>query len=251
MNPEREYVYRHQVEVTELNENGLLKPYAYQLIFARVADQHLSRLGLNVDFTGQFHLAWALVSLTVEIRKPVVGTMQLLANTWFSEKKGPFFRREFEFRDEEGQVRFCGTTYSVLLDLEKRTIYRKRELPFPLDPPYSELLVEAGPNYKEQHEYQPADQRVVRPSYLDWLGHVNNCRYGEFVYDVMTPQERSQLDDLQRMELYFHSEMRLDDRFGVERAKEGDCLYVHGRNHTKEDTAFYGVFRWKGEKESR
>lgn len=240
MDPEREYVYEHQVEVAELNENGYLKPYAYQLIFAEIADQHLTRLGLNVDFTGQFHLAWALISLTVEIRQPVYGTQKLFANTWFSQRKGPYFRREFQFRNEKGELVFCGTTYSVLLDLEKRTVYRKRELPFDIGEPTQELMVEASPSFKEKHVYVPVEQRRVYGSYLDWLGHVNNCRYSEFAYDALTPQQRAQLHRLRRMDVYFHSELRMDDLFTVERCDE-DKIYFHGHNDTKGDTSFYVV----------
>ena len=70
---ELDYVYDVEIEVSELNENNFLKPYAYQNIFAKIAEQHLNKINLNVDTTMKYNMAWVLMSISIEIVKPVEG----------------------------------------------------------------------------------------------------------------------------------------------------------------------------------
>ena len=126
MNNEKDFDYELFVDVQLLNENGILKPYAYQSLFGSLADKHLTTFHLNVDTTLQYNLAWALISLSVEIEKNVDKPMKLYGKTWHSDRKGPFFRREYLFINEQGEIMFKGSSFSVLLDINTRTIYRKK-----------------------------------------------------------------------------------------------------------------------------
>ena len=87
-------------------------------------------------------------------------------------------------------------------------------------------------------EYELAETRKVYNSYLDLLGHVNNCRYSEFAYDTFTAEEKARLADLKRMEVYFESELRPQDTFTIGRAAEGSSLFFRGHNNVKADTSF-------------
>ena len=97
---EKDFVYEIEPDVSELNEYGYLKPYAYQNLFSAIAEKHLNRINLNVDTTMKYGLARVLISISLEIMKPVKGCIKLFAQTWHSQKKGPFFRRELVFKDE-------------------------------------------------------------------------------------------------------------------------------------------------------
>ena len=84
MQTEKDCTYELEVEVADLNEANLLKPYAYQRLFGQVAEQHLNRIEMNVDTTMENNLAWVLVAMSIEMVKPIVGCMKLLATTWHS-----------------------------------------------------------------------------------------------------------------------------------------------------------------------
>ena len=67
---------------------------------------------------------------------------------------------------------------------------------------------------------RPQDQvfietRRVRPSMTDGVGHVNNTKYADYVYDAMTPDERNRLSDLSRMDIWFNYELREGDKFSI------------------------------------
>jgi len=241
MKSEKEYVYELETEVSDLNRNSVLKPYAYQVLFSRLVEPHLSRIHADIKTTMRSNLAWALVSLSFEIVRPVTGCIKLLANTWHAENRGPFFRRDFIFRNEAGEIMFQGASYSILLDLDKRSIYRGKEIPIQDLTPIKEFAIEASPTNKLRKkglELCKVDERRVYNSYIDCIGHVNNCRYGEFAYDALTGEECDGLDKLKRMDIFFLSELKQDERFSIHKAYDENRIYIRGYNETREEAAF-------------
>jgi acyl-ACP thioesterase len=207
-------------------------------------EQHLNNINVNVDTTMKYNLAWVLMSLSFELVKPVEGCMKMYANTWYSQRRGPFFRRELVFKNENGEVMFQGSTFSVLLDVEKRTIYRKKDLPFLLSEPTEDFTIEARPTFKTDLEFEKVDERKVFNSYIDCLGHVNNCRYGEFAYDAFTDEERQNLAKLKRLDINFLSELRNKDIFSILKAYDGNKVLVRGYNNIKDNIAFDIIFEF-------
>ncbi len=242
MKPENEFVYELLVTSSWLNQHRQMKPYAYQILFEQMAEQHLEGLNLNVEGTREYGLAWALISMAIEVVNPISRSMTLYGNTWFSRHPGPYFRRELIFRDGDGRVMFMGSTHSVLLDLEKRTVFRKKVPPFPMHDPTDIVLLDASPGFKMEADLTPVAERIVLASHIDCLGHVNNCRYGEFAYDVFTGEEQERLSSLKRMDIHFLSELRAGDRFtmkkAVDKADDGSRVFVQGYNNTKDDISF-------------
>ncbi|MDD2504437.1 MAG: thioesterase [Clostridia bacterium] len=238
MKAENEQIYELLSTVSYLNQYNQLKPYAYQVLFEQMAERHLFNLNLNVDTTMKYGLAWTLISMTVEITKPIEEGMVLYGSTWYSQHRGPYYRRELLFKDSMGQVVFHGSTHSVLLDIEKRSVFRKKEVPFPMHEPIEVFLLEATPSFKMDADLKPVAERVVQPSEIDCLGHVNNCRYGEFVYDTFSDEEQKSLKSLKRMDINFLSELRPEDRFTMRKAASKNCLFFQGYNKTKNDVSF-------------
>ena len=246
---EKDHIYEMEIEVSDLDENGLLKPYAYQALFAHLAEKHLNLLNLNVDMTLTHDLAWALVSMSLEFPMPVKSCMRLFATTWHSQRKGPYFRRELVFRNGDGDVMFQGSTFSVLLDLGNRSVYRKKELPFHVHDPIAEFTIEAFPTVRSQSSYEQVEQRKVRNSHIDPLGHVNNCRYGEFAHDALSEEECRDLRHLRRMDIHFVSELRKGDVFSIWKAceehDESRRILIRGRNDGTDGVSFDAILTFQ------
>jgi len=238
MKPENEFIYELLASSSFLNQHSQMKPYGYQILFEQMAERHLARLNINVDGTMEYGLAWALISMSVEVVNPIEKSMPLFGTTWHSEHRRPYFRRELQFMDAEGRVMFRGATHSVLLDLERRSVFRKKEVPFPIHKPTGVFLIEASPGFKMEADLAPVAERIAEASYIDCLGHVNNCRYGEFAYDVFTEEEQEKLNRLKRMDIHFLSELRAGDRFTMRKAADGDRIFIQGYNNTKGDVSF-------------
>lgn len=241
MNDEKNYTYTCKPEVCELNENNLLKPYAYQLMIAKIIEEHLTNKKWDFETTSKHGLAFALTSMSIQINHPIKSTAKLSAKTWASSQKGPIYRREFEFTQNDKTI-FCGSSFSFMLDLTNRTVYRKKELPFGEISFNEEYTIEAKHNYKPTAEFVTVTEKQVQPSYIDGLGHVNNCRYTEFAYDVLTEQEIKNLENLKRIDIYFISELSKNDTFEIKKAYEENKIIIQGYNKTKEKTSFHVIF---------
>ncbi len=242
--PETSLIHSLDVEVFYLNENGIMKPSAYQALFAELAEKHLDVYRSGADETMKYGLAWALVSMSIEIKRPINSCMKLNAHTWYSHRQGPYFRRELVFCNDEGDTIFQGSTFSILLDVATRKVFRKKELPFRLTDPDEVFCMEANHHFKGKVELSPYEKRKVYGSDIDLLGHVNNRRYGDFAYDALTASERLRLNELTRMDLFFISEMRADDEFTVYKSIEENRIILRGQNNTKDDTAFDCIFHF-------
>lgn len=244
MNTERELIYHIDTDIEDLNEHNILKPYVYQRLFSQLADRHLEAIGEDIGRLMKYNLAWALVSISVEIVRPIEGIAKLNATTWHSQRRGPYFRRDFIFRNEKGETVFHGTSFSILLDVETRTVFRKRELPLDIIEPVEEFTIDAAPNLKVNCRYGKVEERKVYGSYIDRLGHVNNCRYGEFGYDILSDEERNRLSSLKRMDIFFSSELRDKDRFSLLRADEDNKIFIRGFNETKSENSFDIIYHF-------
>ena len=244
MKAEKDCIYQLETTVSLLNQYHQLKPSSYQVLFEQILERHLADFQTNVDHTSQHGLVWVMISMSVEILKPINQCMLLNGSTWYSGRRGPYFRRELLFKNQDGQVMFKGSTHSVLFDLQKRTVFRLKEVPFTMPDAYELFMVEASPNFKTEINFEPIAKRVVHHSFIDCLGHVNNCRYGEFAYDSFTDKEIEHLKDLKRMDIYFRSELRDGDIFTMEKYYDKDHIFFQGYNNTKDDVSFNIVIKF-------
>ncbi len=237
--------YEVDIEFGNYDESGYLSPGGYQSIVNSLADKHL--INYDMDFVKIFEhgISWVLLSISLDIINPIHSKhKKIIGKTWFSGRKGIYFRRELQLQTLEGEPLFNCATYSTLLNLQTRGIYKNRELPFELMEPTPNLIIEAKPSFKEKLEYDKGQARTVRRSYIDGLGHVNNGRYGDFCFDALS--EELKMEHLRRMEIYFMSEMRLGQNFSTNTAiNEAGSTVVQGYNNSSEKPSFYGVFNFK------
>lgn len=240
-------IYEMQIAESQLNGQMNLKPQAYQMLYCEMAEKHLKAYRLGTDVTMQYDVAWVLISLTVEVKKPIKGVCTLFAKTWKSGLQGPYFRRDFIFADEKGNTYFQGTSFSVLLNLETRKVCRDKKLPFFSMEAYDYNVTDGVPTWKSAYGkhldnsapyIKTSPVRKVENSFIDMLGHVNNIRYGEFVYDAMDEEEIMRLNELSRLELYFEAELRLGDTFTVSKEEVDGNLCFRGKNETTGNTSF-------------
>ncbi|MBP3283912.1 MAG: hypothetical protein J6M02_00225 [Clostridia bacterium] len=241
MNDEKSYTYHCKPEVCELNENNVLKPYAYPLMIAKIIEEHLINNKWDIGITSKYGLAWALTSMSIQLNRPIKGNPELTAKTWASSHKGPLYQRDFEFY-QGNDVIFCGTSFSFLLDLQTRSIYRKKETPFGSITFHEEHTIEATHSFKPIADFQTVAEKQVQNSYIDVLGHVNNYRYTEFAYDVLTDEEIANLENLKRIDIYFLSELSKKDIFEIKKSNQNNQIIIQGCNKTKEKISFHVIF---------
>ena len=88
--------------------------------------------------------------------------------------------------------------------------------------PHEPVLVNLERRIKISTPQSVVEVRKVRPSMTDGVGHVNNTRYGDFVYDAMTADERDRLCNLKRIDVWFNYELLEGDEFQIIKSCESD-----------------------------
>lgn len=222
MKGEQEYQYPVEIGISMMNENEALTPGAYQQLAMQVVEPHLFNIEMDEQrLIGQYNVAWVLLSMSFELRRPIRPRERLCARTWNSGGSRLLFRRELVFYDAQGALIMTGVTFSTLLDLGKRRVCTDPEMIARFALPAGEQLMQASDRLRlKTPELDPVETLTVRPSWIDGVGHVNNCRYGEFLYDALTDAQRAQMANLKRLELYFVNESKLGDQLALHRIDE-------------------------------
>ena len=107
---------------------------------------------------------------------------------------------------------FCltaGSFFSGIIELTRRKLIRDPAFldRFSLEP--GETLVSAESRMTPEIPlYREAGKRKVYPSWVDGLGHVNNARYGDIIYDLLHEGGTAPEGNIKRLELYFVGELR-------------------------------------------
>ena len=242
---EKQFSYPLELGVSMFSGRHALKVNAYQELYMQAVEPHLKNIEMDeARLMRDFGVAWVLVSMAVEIRRPVRADDTLTAQTWnTTEKTRLLFRREMVVRDAAGETVLTIATFSTLLDLNARRVCTDRELIASFSLPAGELLMEASDRLRmKTPEDAPAETLRVRPSWIDGVGHVNNFRYGEMAYDALTDDQRAAVGALRRMELYFVSETHLGDAILLHRIDDGNTAVVTASLPGEKRPAFTAKF---------
>ena len=226
---EKRFSYPLELGISMFNGDGALKPDAYQALYMQAVEPHLKNIEMDeARLIRDFGVAWVLVSMAVEVRRPVRPDDTLTAQTWnTTEKTRLLFRREMVVKDAAGEIVFTVATFSALLDLSARRVCTDRELIAKFCLPAGETLMEASDRLRiKTPEDAPVETLRVRPSWIDGVGHVNNFRYGEMAYDALPDERRAAVGTLRRMELFFVSETHLGDEIVLHRIDDDATAVV-------------------------
>jgi acyl-CoA thioesterase FadM len=220
---EKNMLHDIHIDISMYNAAGHLVPSAYQRMVINMIEEHLDAIEMGEKAFMENHgLSWILLYMALEIKRRISPSMKLTARTWHSQTIPPYFRRDFEILDENGEQVCVGATLSALFFTADRRLCMDRAKIALADIGSGECLLDINRRFICKQSFELVEERKVRPSMIDGVGHVNNTHYGEFVYDAMTDEERGRLDALERLDVWFTSELTEGARFLVERATTGE-----------------------------
>ena len=238
---ELEKTYSFRVDTGSLNENKTLTLSALQRIIVTVSEEHLENIGLDVPkLMKEFGVSWILLSLTAEIRDKIRAGEKLLVRTWHTNKKGVYYRRDFEICHEDGTVAANAATFSSIFDMESRRLCTNKEVLALVDElGEGKELFGASPRLRiKPEELDFVMTQNVMPSWIDALGHTNNLRYGDLITDALPAENRAKLGKLSRFELGFTGELRLGESVELRLKEENGEILVAGIRSSDEKPAF-------------
>lgn len=227
---ELDYSYPLTLDTSLFNERGAFMIASYQQVFSALFEKHLAAVGMDMPtIVPRYGVAWVMIAMNLSLDRAVGAGERLTAQTWHTARHGPIYRREFTARDESGTEAMRGAGFFALLDVKSRRLCLDSSVHARFSLPEGKKLLEAESRFSDEGlAFRPVEERRVRPSWLDGLGHVNNRRYGEIAYDAMSEGERAAMDRLRRLDIYFMRELKLGDALVLERAEKDGALLLRG-----------------------
>ncbi|MBE5785205.1 MAG: hypothetical protein E7330_05335 [Clostridiales bacterium] len=233
------FTYPLYVDISMCSAEGTITPTGYQRMAVETIGKHLENIEIDSPcIATRLGVVWVLLSMSIELKRPIRVGERLTMQTWHTDSKPPAYRRDFAIFDAAGERAAVGATFSSLIDVNTRRLSMDKNILAGFDLAEGEKLLHADKRFAEHHEYAAVEERFVRPSFIDGLGHVNNERYGEFVYDALTKEERSNIGSLKRMDVFFKAELTEGECFRMERAENGNAVIMRGIHATDGREAF-------------
>ena len=232
---ERMYV----LEATDVNSADRLKNSRLLAIMQEIAGEHSALLGADRSALEDRKLFWAVIRHRVQITRLPKSGETIRVCTWPMPTTRTAYPRATVAYDAEGRELFRGISLWILMDMETRAMVlpgksgvavvgsmQGNELTLP-----GSLLPQKLPNRED---------RAVRFSDLDLNGHMNNCRYMEWVDDLLpaefhrthSPKELlvcylSEAREAEQMQLCW--EVSGQDALRVDAQRNGEMSAGHSR----------------------
>ena len=228
---ERQIAHPIHIDISMYNSDGNFTLSAYQRMIMSMIEEHLDILQIGEKYLmATYGISWVLLSTSIELKRKLLPTDKLVGRTWHAGGRVPSFRRDFVFEDENGEVVAVGATVSTLFEQETRRLCLDKEKLSVVNLESGEPVLDVlERRMRTDAEFSLVENRMVRPSMTDGVGHVNNTKYGDLVYDAMSAEEREKLSGLKRMDVWFNYELREGESVAISKAESCDILYFTGK----------------------
>lgn len=163
---------------------GRLKPSSILYFVQEVAGQHCQQLALDWDTMAEKNMFWAVIRHRVQIHRLPRKGETITVETWPMPTTKVAFPRSVAAYDQEGNPLFTTISLWVLMDLNTRAMILpgKSGVDVPGLLRGSEL---APPRSLVPVSLSAESSRQVRFMDLDVNGHMNNCRYLDWICDLL------------------------------------------------------------------
>lgn len=146
---------------------------------------HSESLGIKRENLLKNNLAWMLYMWKLKIDKYPLHNTKVFVQTWSSEINKFFAFREFEMRDENGNIIAQATTTWILVDILKKKPTRIESKYIQYYKPNGIKLIKDNKNlkYMKEEDFTQLDKFYPLDLDLDYNNHVNNLSYIKWILD--------------------------------------------------------------------
>ena len=230
----------YTVRDCDVDRFGRLKP-SLLLFFAQdVAGQHCGELSLTYEELAQKRLFWAVIRHRVQITRWPQRGETITVETWPMPTTRSAYPRSTVAYDANGNEVFRAISLWVLMNLDTRAMI----LPGKSGVEVSGLLTGtelAPPASAALAPYTNASQRRVAFTDLDRNGHMNNCRYLDWVWDLL-PSDFHREHPAREFTICYQSEAREEQLLELRwNLSDGPALSVDALRPEENDSRVFSV----------
>ena len=219
------YTQTFPVTSADTDRHGRLKASRILSFLQEVAGDHSAILGTDRDSLMRKGLFWAVIRHRVQITRLPGSGEKLTVQTWPMPTTRTAYPRSTVAYDEAGNECFRGISLWVLMDAESRAMV----LPGKSGVTVSGMLTGSELATPGSMALQAAGQtmrRTVRYTDLDVNGHMNNCRYLDWVDDTL-PGSFHETHSASEFTVNYLSEARESELLNLRfQLTDGPCLTV-------------------------
>ena len=194
--------------------------------FEDAAGAHSSKVGYGLWDIPETHLTWFLISVKVKvIKRPIYGD-RVTAVTWSRGRNRLYAYRDYELKNEAGEVMAVGTSNWIPIDVRTMSVMRltdeitdryetEEKCSFPDD---------KGGRLKEPKSYSLSTEFKIGASLMDFNNHVHNTRYLDLLPEILPKELQEKEPD--EFELFYKNQVRYGETVKLLYGEEKGSHYV-------------------------
>ena len=233
------YIEKFKFRLDDMNRKGELKNESILKILESIAGYHSDLVGYGYRDTSSKKVGWVLLEWQVEVRKRPKYQEELTVTTWGRKMIKCYTYRDFEIRDETGEICILASSKWTLIDLEKGKLARlTEEIVNSYQPEEECVFTEDFDKLKEPEKIQRNIDYKIRKNEIDNNGHLHNTYYLNLAYEAL-PEEVFFQEELNHLRISYKKEIKYGEI--------AECHYAfENQKHTitmirKEDGAVHAI----------
>ncbi len=236
-------VFRSQflVDATHTDCFDRLKPSSILYFVQEVAGKHCLELALDWNTLAQKRMFWAVIRHKVQVSRLPTKGETITLETWPMPTTRVAFPRSVVAYDSQGQELFRTISIWVLMDMDTRAMILpgKSGVEVPGLLRGSEL---SAPKSLVPVSLSAEISRQVRYTDLDINGHMNNCRYLDWICDLL-PSGFHHGHTIREFTLCYLSEAREGETLKLQwQLSHGGALRVESVRNSQTDEQDHRIF---------
>ena len=210
------------------DKQSLAFPSSILKFFQEIANSHCEEFNLGFESLSEKNVTFLLVNVSMDIIRTPKLHEKIKITTWSVGKKGIRYIRRTIIEDMNGEIICQAESVWVLADIIGHKIITKGdEIGFCL-PDCDDVSGELRcGKIRQPDDMCLQGKRLIRYTDIDYNGHLNNCKYADFIIDFMpfnmTGKRVSKLD------IYFHSEAMEGEKIEIYTKECDGFVYFHGK----------------------
>ena len=189
------FTQQYTIKWHDTDANRQVRPSALVTYLQETANEHLIHIGISLDdLRDRYGLAFILGSISVCSYEPLFAGDKIDVETWTCGEKG--FRHHRCFRLlRSGKTVAEATSVWALIKLADGSLVKVEDMPYHIEPDALITLPDLPMRLRMPPiaEMEPAGERRIVYSDIDYNGHMNNTRDPDMLCDFVPEMRESRM----------------------------------------------------------
>ena len=202
------YIEKFKFRLDDMDQNGELKNESILKILESIAGYHSDAIGYGYLNLSDKKIGWILLDWRIEVIKRPKYPEELTITTWGRKMIKCYTYRDFEIRNESGELCIKASSKWTLFDLATGKLAKlTEEIVDSFNPEEISVFEEDFSKLKQPDKIDSKIDYTIRKSEIDSNGHLHNTCYLNLAYEVM-PEELFFEDSLNNMRISYKKEIK-------------------------------------------